>query len=398
MFDEARVRGVTWHIRLNDETYEQAHENFEWRFPDGYNLAWDLLQKHDDPESTALHQAYPDGRRESYSFRDLDNLSNQVANALEERGIERGDRVAIVVPQKPANPLTHLACWKLGAISLPLSVLFGPDALRYRLRDSGANVVVADGSMLDTVRDVREDCPELEHVVAVDADDPSDDVERFDEMYAGHATDFDIVDTDEETPAIIIYTSGSTGPPKGVLHGHGLWAGHCPAFYMYFERDVFESVYWTPADWAWIGALGDVLFPAWHYGQPVVSYSMGGFDVETAYELCEEFDVTDAFLPPTAIRMLMTVDDPTEQYDLALNTICSGGEPLTPEILDWADEQLEGVVVNELYGQTEANLLVTNCREWFPAQASSMGKPVPGHEVAIVDQETGERLDDGEVG
>jgi acetyl-CoA synthetase len=389
---------MTWYLSLDDETHEGAHENFAWEFPDGYNVAWDLLQKHDNPDALALRQAYPDGRRESYTFRELDELSNQVANALSERGIERGDRVAIVVPQKPANPLTHLACWKLGAMSLPLSVLFGPDALRYRLRDSGASVVVADESMLDTVRDVQADCPELEHIVAVDADSPDGEVERFNELYAGHDTHFEVADTDEATPAIIIYTSGSTGPPKGVLHGHGLWAGHCPAFYMYFERDVFGSVYWTPADWAWIGALGDVLFPAWHYGQPVVSYPMDGFEAETAFELCAEFGVTDTFLPPTAIRMMMSVEDPTEQYDLSLEAICSGGEPLTPEILDWADEQLEGVVVNELYGQTEANLLVTNCRDWFPAQAGSMGKPVPGHEVSIVDQETGAPVAEDEVG
>jgi len=389
---------VTWHIILDYETYEQAHEGFKWEFPDGYNLAWDLLRKHEDANSPALHQAYPDGRRETYSFRELDELSNQVAHAFEARGIERGDRVAIVVPQKPANPITHLACWKLGAISLPLSVLFGPDALQYRLEDSGANVVVTDESVLDTVRDVREDCPELEHVVSVDADDTGDDVEDFEEMRAGQDTEYDIADTDEDTPAIIIYTSGSTGPPKGVLHTHGLWAGHCPALYMYFERDVFESTYWTPADWAWIGALGDVVFPAWHYGQPVVSYPMASFDAEDAFELAEEFEVTDTFLPPTAIRMMMNVENPTERYDLELEAICSGGEPLTPEILDWADDQLEGVAINELYGQTEANLIVTNCREWFPAQASSMGKPVPGHNVAIVDQETGERLDDGKEG
>jgi acetyl-CoA synthetase len=125
---------------------------------------------------------------------------------------------------------------------------------------------------------------------------------------------------------------------------------------------------------------------------------MGSFDAETAFELLEEFDVTDTFLPPTAIRMMMDVDDPTEAYDLDVEAICSGGEPLTPEILDWAQEELAGVAVNELYGQTEANLLVTNCRGWFPAQASSMGKPVPGHDVSIVDQETGEQLPDGEVG
>jgi acetyl-CoA synthetase len=391
---------MSWHVKPDEDTYAAARETFAWSFPDGYNIARDCLQKHEEVDRPALCQAYPDGRRETYTFRDLDERSSQVAHALEARGVGRGDRVAVVVPQKPANPLTHLACWKLGAVSLPLSVLFGPDALRYRLQDSGARVVVADESMLDTVREVRADCPDLEHVVAVDAEGGGrgGDVESFAEMRREHPTDYAIAETDETTPAIIMYTSGSTGPPKGVLHGHGVWVGHCPAFYMYFEQAVDDGVYWTPADWAWIGALGDLVFPAWHYGRPVVGYPMEGFDAETAFELCEEFDVTETFLPPTAIRMLMQVEDPTDRYELSVRAICSGGEPLTPEILDWADEELAGVAVNELYGQTEANLLVTNCRSWFPAQAGSMGKPVPGHEVAIVDQETGEVLPDDEVG
>ena len=392
----AVYHGMSWHVTLDEDTYEGAREGFGWEFPDGYNIAWDCLRKHEETARPALYQAYPDGRRETYTFDDLDSQSSQVAHALEARGVGRGDRVAVVVPQKPANPLTHLACWKLGAVSLPLSVLFGPDALRYRLQDSGARVVVADESVLDTVEGIRGDCPDLEHVVAVDADG-GEGVERFEGVRRDQPTDHAIADTDEATPAIIMYTSGSTGPPKGVLHGHGVWVGHCPAFSMYFEQRV-DGVYWTPADWAWIGALGDLVFPAWHYGRPVVGYPMGGFDAGTAFELCEEFGVTDTFLPPTAIRMLMGVDDPTEQYDLSLRAICSGGEPLTPEILDWADEELEGVAVNELYGQTEANLLVTNCRAWFPAQAGSMGKPVPGHDVAIVDQETGERVETDEVG
>lgn len=155
-------------------------------------------------------------------------------------------------------------------------------------------------------------------------------------------------------------------------------------------------MYWTPADWAWIGALGDLVFPAWHYGQPVVGFPMGKFDSETAFSLMEEFAVTKAFLPPTAIRMLM--DASASEYDLAIEAICSGGEPLTPEILRWAEEELDGVPVNELYGQTEANLLVTNCREWFPARAGSMGKPVPGHDVGVIDAETGDLVETGEIG
>ena len=403
---------MTWTLTFDGDGYETARERFAWDLPDDYNLAYDLVGKH-DPDRPALHQAYPDDRRETYTFGDLDTLSDRLANGLAERGIERGDRVAVVLPQRPENVLTHLACWKLGAISLPLSVLFGTDALRYRLDDSGARVVVTDPDVTGTALDVAPDCDALEGVVeathggiedlggtegitgAENATAPTEGATAFAECLAEEG--FDAAETDADTPAVVLYTSGSTGPPKGVLHGHGVWVGHCPAFAMYFEHDL-DGVYWTPADWAWIGALGDLVFPAWHYGQPVVGYPMAGFDPETAFSLLTEFNVTGAFVPPTAIRMLMGIDDPTERYDLALEAICSGGEPLTPEILDWAETELAGVVVNELYGQTEANLLVTNSQDWFPARPGSMGKPVPGHDVAIVDPETGQQRPRGEVG
>jgi acetyl-CoA synthetase len=389
---------MPYHVTLDYDTYEAAREGFSWDVPDDYNAADDLLRKHEDPKgSVALFQAYPDGRRETYTFHDLDVRSNRLAHALRGMGVERGDRVGVVVPQKPANALTHLACWKLGAVSIPLSILFGPDALEYRLGDADAKVVVADASVREAVDAAREDLPNLDAVVEVDGE-ADGDVRAFEDLLGDEPREFEIVETGTDTPAIVMYTSGSTGPPKGALHGHGVWLGHCPAYLMYFERDVETTVAWTPADWAWIGALGDLLFPSWHYGRPVVGYPMGTFDPEIAFEVAAEFGVTDAFLPPTAIRMMMGVEAPSSRYDLDLEAICSGGEPLTPEILDWAAETLDGVAINEIYGQTEANLLVTNCRGWFDPRPGSMGKPVPGHDVAVVDPETGEERAAGEVG
>lgn len=398
---------MTYTVTVDGKSYEEARESFSWDVPKGFNAAADLVGKHADCKQAALYQVASNGGHETYSFADLDRRSNAVASALESRGVRRGDRVAVVVPQKPANVLTHLACWKLGAISLPLSVLFGDDALRYRLTDSEARVAVVDESQRGTMLEVAPDCPDLEHVLVVgdegrnERDDAGNvSVEPFDDAVDWDETAVELADTDVETPAIVMYTSGSTGKPKGVLHTHGVWLGHCPAFQMYFEQDVHseDAVYWTPADWAWIGALGDLVFPAWHYGQPVVGHPMGSFDPERAFEILATFDVTNAFLPPTAIRMLMGIDEPTERYDLSLEAICSGGEALTREILEWADSELEGVAVNELYGQTEANLLVANCREWFPAKPGSMGKPVPGHDVAVLDSDTGERVETGEIG
>ena len=389
---------MAWHVTMPTENYERARETFEWEIPSDYNAAHDLVGKHADPDRPALYQAYPDGRRETYTFADLDRRSNRLANALADRGVGRGDRVGVVLPQVPANPITHLACWKLGAVSMPLSVLFGTDGLGYRLDDSGATAVVVDADTYDTVSAIRGECPDLEHVLEVDWNGRGghDDSTAFAEAIETADPSFDPVETNPETPGIIMYTSGSTGKPKGVLHSQSVWLGHCPAFRMYFELDVSESVCWTPADWAWIGALGDLVFPAWHYGRPIVGYPMAGFDPETAFALLEEFDVTSAFVPPTAIRMMMNTD--AGEYDLALEAICSGGEPLTSEILEWADEELDGVPINEIYGQTEANLLVCNCREWFPAVAGSMGKPVPGHDVAVVDPDTAEKRPTGEVG
>ena len=384
---------MTWYVGLEYDTYAEARANFSWDIPTDYNIARDFLRKHDDPDTPALYFRDDEADR-TFSFADLDARSSQLANALADLGIGYGDRVAVVLPQAPENPIAHLACWKLGAISVAMSVLFGPDSIAYRLQDSGAKVVIADTTVVETVREAAASCPDLDAVIEVGG--AGDD--SFADIVAGRSTDCEIATTDAETPALVLYTSGSTGPPKGVLHTHGLWVGTSPSFLMYFERDIDDAVFWTPADWAWIGALGNVTFPPLHFGRPIVGSSEGSFDPEAAFSLLADFDVTHAFIPPTALRMMREVERPADRYDLALEVIASGSEPLTPEIVEWVETDFPGVTINEMYGQTEANVFVTTCQGWFDQQLGKVGKLVPGHEMAILDPETGEERPTGEVG
>jgi len=379
------------YVTLPGSTYEEALAEFEFDIPENYNAAYDLIRKHDDPKGTvALFQGYPDGRRETYTFHDVDILTNRVANALEGLGVGRGDRVAVMVPQKPANMFTHLACWKIGAISVPLSVLFGDEALRYRLEQSGSRVLISDESVRDVVQKVRDDCPELEHVIEVDGDGGGE-MRSFDTLYQEGLRTYDIVDTGPDTDAIIAYTSGSTGQPKGTLHTHDAWLGQCPAYTMHYgEGDIEENILdnavtWTHADWAWMGSLGTTLFPTWHYGRPIVSYPIGKFDPELIFEILDEFPITHGYIAPTALREMMNVEDPAQKYDINLEALMAGGEPVTAEIHDWIESTFDDILLNESYGQSETILFICNCHAWFEARPGSMGKRVPGRSASIFD-------------
>ncbi|WP_092906362.1 acyl-CoA synthetase [Halostagnicola kamekurae] len=380
-----------YHFYENEyESYGQLRAEFEWEIPSRFNMAWYACDRWaDDKSRVAVFEEHESGERATYTFWQLQNLTNKLANYLRQRGVERGDCVGVNTPQRIETVLAHIACWKLGAVSVPLSTLFGPDALSYRLEDAGAVAAIAGESNVTDFREAREQTS-LETVLTVgDVDSQEGEYDLW-EAIEDQPRAFDPVETDSEDDAIVIYTSGTTGDPKGVRHAHRVLLGHLPLFITTFGNMRLEDsdVFWTPSEWAWVASLFDVLFPGLYYGKPVVAYNGGQFDPSTAFRLLESYGVTNFFAPPTALRMMKQVE-PKSRVD-ELRTIASGGESLGQDIVEWAADTFGGAAVHEGYGQTEANLLIGDCTALFEFREGTMGRAAPGHEITIVDPQSAE--------
>jgi len=381
---------------VSGDSYAQLHRDFHWLLPDDFNIAELCCRRwSSEPQRIAiLVDDAPEGAR-AITYTQLQRDANKLANLLHSLGVMRGMRVAIVLPQRAEVAVAHIACQQLGAIAMPMSVLFGPDALEYRLQDSGASVLIADGTAIANVDAIRMHCPELRHIVAIDTD--RDDLIDWHAGLSAAADSFQPVSTRATDPAILIYTSGTTGSPKGALIPQGALLGNLPGFVAsqnWFPRE--GDVFWSPADWAWTGGLMDALLPTLYFGYPIVA-SRARFSAEHAFSLMEKYQITNTFLFPTALKMMMkAVPEPKRSYRLKLRAIMSAGEAVGDAVFDWTRKAL-GVTVNEMFGQTEANYLVGNCAERWPARAGSMGRPYPGHRVAVINDD-GEPVAPGEVG
>ncbi|MDJ0829225.1 MAG: acyl-CoA synthetase [Desulfobacterales bacterium] len=371
-------------------SYAEVYRTFRWQIPAHYNIGVDICDKHvGHPSRLALVYESDRGDVTQYTFRQLQQFSNQLANALQALGIQKGDSVGILLPQSPETAIAHIATYKIGAVAIPLFTLFGSDALQYRLANSQAKLLVTDAPNLLKVLHVRAELPDLVHILVVDGNTPKQGFDFWETLKKG-SSDFTPVQTRADDPALIIYTSGTTGPPKGALHAHRTLLGHLPG--VEFPHNFFpqpDDLFWTPADWAWIGGLIDVLFPSWHHGIPVVAYRAKKFDPEYAFHLISKHRIRNAFIPPTALKMMRQATAAGGQFTGQMRSIGSGGETLGAELLDWGREAF-GITINEFYGQTEVNLVVGNCAQIMPVYPGSMGCAVPGHTVAIVD-------DDGQV-
>ncbi len=380
-----------------EENYENLRRHFRWSIPEYFNIGVDVCDKwaDDEPNRIALIHVEDDGKVFQLSFRELQELSNQVCNLLRTLCVDYQDRVAILLPQSLETAYSHIAVYKIGAIAVPLSELFGTEALEHRLHNCAAKSVITNRNGAEKLSSIRDKLPDLKHILITDGS--GDGHIDFHMELARQDQRFDPVRTRADDPALIIYTSGTTGPPKGALHAHRVLLGHLPGVEM--SHNFLPQPgdrFWTPADWAWIGGLYDVLMPALHHGTTVVSHRFSKFDPERGFELMADFNIRNAFLPPTALRMMRTIKEPTKRWDLNVRSIASGGESLGSNLLEWG-ERTFGLVINEFYGQTECNMIVSNMNSIMRHKPGVMGRAVVGHEIALVDDH-GDRVACGKLG
>ncbi|MDE2364962.1 MAG: AMP-binding protein [Hyphomicrobiales bacterium] len=364
--------------------FDELAQRFRWNIPSRYNIGVDVTDKWArlEPQRPAIIEAQAGGAVRTITFGGLSESSNRLANALRARGVSRGDRVGILLPQCHQVTVAHAAVYKLGAIAVPLALLFGDDALAYRLNDSGARALIGTGSGARKAQALRHQAPALETIVSIDGGDGG--ILDFDKLIADASPEFTAVDTTPDDPAMMIYTSGTTGNPKGALHGHRVLLGHLPGIQV--PHEFFPQpgdLMWTPADWAWAGGLLNAMLPSLHFGVPVVARAAEKFDPDAALDLMARLRVRNAFFPPTALRMLRTVENPRAKYKLTLRTLGSAGEALGVEPYEWAKREL-GLPINEYYGQTECNLVLGSCAALGVSKAGFIGKAMPGHTVAIL--------------
>ena len=385
------------------EAYAQLHGDFRWAVPEHFNIAQVCCQRWSSaPNATKNTAVVASGTGASATFHtysELQDQANRLSNVLAVLGVSRGDRVAIVMPQCFETAVAYMAVLQMGAVAMPLSMLFGPEALEFRLHDSEAVVAIGDASSLEGLQAVRENCPLLRTVLGVGA--LAQTLGGCDFNYsaalAQQPPEFTLVSTLAEEAAVLIYTSGTTGNPKGALIPHRALIGNLTGFvcsqnwFGFDGRDNAQSdaVFWSPADWAWTGGLMDALLPTLYFGRPIVAFN-GRFSPQTALELMAQCGVTHTFLFPTALKAIMKAYPGTpqatvrQQFGLKLAAIMSAGEAVGDAVFDYCQAQL-GVTVNEMFGQTEVNYIVGNCAALWPPKPGSMGMGYPGHRVAVID-------------
>jgi acetyl-CoA synthetase len=350
-------------------SYEDARKNHRWNVPARYNIAADVCDRHPRGKLAMVHEHF-NGRVRRVTWGDLQDDSNRFANVLAANGVEKGDRVAMLLPPTPETAAAFFGTWKVGAILLSMSVLYGDDGIRHRLADSQAKVLVTN----------QDNAGRIERSLV-------DQLLILDDQLLGRGTTtFACADTAADDPAQLYYSSGTTGLAKGILHAHRYILAHEEFVYCHDVQDA--ELFHGMGEWAWAAGICPLLGP-WRLGAVQVVYQReGGFNPLKQLDFLSRHEVTNVFGTPTAIRSMMTIPDAGGRYPQKFRIVCSAGEPLNPEAIRWFREQY-GITVLDYYGLTESYPLCGNF-PFMEVREGSMGKPMPGWEVAILDEDENE--------
>jgi acetyl-CoA synthetase len=350
----------------NISSYEEACSRHSWDVPDRYNIAADVCDRHPREKLAMIHED-PDGRVRRVNWGELQDDAARFAGVLAANGVERGDRVAMLLPPTPETAAAFFGTWKVGAILLSMSVLYGDEGIRHRITDSQAKVLVTNAANADRIESSL-----VERVLLLD-----------EELLAGAEPSFETVDTAADDPAQLYYSSGTTGLAKGILHAHRYILAHEEFVYCHDVRD--GEVFHGMGEWAWAAGICPLIGP-WRFGAvQAVLQRKGGFDPHRQLDFLSRHQVSNVFGTPTAIRSMMAIGDAGTRYPQKFRIVCSAGEPLNPEAIRWFREQY-GITVLDYYGLTESYPLCANF-PFMEVREGSMGKPMPGWEVAILDED-----------
>jgi acetyl-CoA synthetase len=383
-------------------SWEQIRSELDGHPGGGLNIAYECLDRHltaGRGGKAAMIWEGKDGEQETYTFEQFTKEANRAANGLRALGVEKGDRVFMFLERVPECYFTAFGTLKLGAVIGPLFSAFGADAVKDRLQDSGAKVLVASPELWTKVKHIRGELPALENVVLVtrraEAEPAAGEV-LWDDVIAGQADEFETVNTDPEDYAVMHYTSGTTGKPKGAAHVHNAIIGHYATGKYVIDLHK-DDVYWCTADPGWVTGTSYGMFAPWSNGVTSLIYE-GGFGANAWYGLIDRHRVSVWYTAPTAIRMLMKAgDEAPKKHDLSsLRYMMSVGEPLNPEAVVWGEKAI-GLPFHDNWWQTETGAIMIANYPSMEIRPGSMGRPFPGIEPAIIDDD-GNEVPPGEEG
>lgn len=368
------------------DQHQVLYSSYQWLVPDQFNIAQVCLQRWAanvaEGRRIAILHEYASGERAEWSYRRLADVSNRLANGLIKMGVQKGDRVALIMAQRPEAVAAALAVLGVGAVLVPLSPQLGTDGLALRLRDAEARCIIADSTAAPELAIIMEQCPGVQQLVGLGFE--NDYTLSWRSLQARESAIFRTVTTRADDAALLLYTAGTTGMPKGVLHAHRVLIGVLPAFVAaqnWYPQSA--DLFWSPIDWTTAPGLLHGLLTVLYFGRALISTELptrGG----DAISLLNRLPVTHTLLLPSDLaHMHEAAVGGISTNNVSLRALCTTGETLSPTIREWAAGYL-GAPANEIYGLTEAPGILGHSHERWPLRAGSLGRPIPGHRIALL--------------